>query len=83
MGHTSLSKMTHIIDCKSFDTSDFFCHTCMIAKHHRFPFNRSTTLSSQPFELIHVDLWGPYKTESLNGAKYFYTIVCQGQWGGI
>ena len=27
------------------------------------------------FELIHVDLWGPYKSPALNGAHYFFTIV--------
>ncbi|GKD52842.1 hypothetical protein Tco_1286229 [Tanacetum coccineum] len=56
MGHISLSKM--ISDCKSLDVSDFFCDTCMIAKNHRLLFNRSTTVSSFPFELLHVDLWG-------------------------
>ncbi|GJT62612.1 hypothetical protein Tco_1006145 [Tanacetum coccineum] len=69
MGHTSLSKMTNINDCKSLDTSDFFCDTCLIAKNHRLLFNRSTTSSSVPFELLHVDLWGLYKTLDLNGAQ--------------
>ena len=27
------------------------------------------------FELVHVDIWGPYSTPSLNGSKYFLTIV--------
>lgn len=25
--------------------------------------------------MIHVDIWGPYSTPSLNGSKYFLTIV--------
>ncbi|KAK9733973.1 hypothetical protein RND81_04G104900 [Saponaria officinalis] len=28
-----------------------------------------------PFQLIHVDLWGPYRILSLSGAKYFLTIL--------
>lgn len=75
LGHTSLSKMVHIDECKKFDTSVFTCETCMLAKHHRLPFTRSTSHSLIPLELIHVDLWGPYKTPALNGAKYFFTIV--------
>ena len=31
--------------------------------------------SSNFFELIHVDLWGPYRTPSHSGARYFLTIV--------
>lgn len=27
------------------------------------------------FELIHVDIWGPYQTPSHSGARYFLTIV--------
>ncbi|GKA51299.1 hypothetical protein Tco_0744495 [Tanacetum coccineum] len=67
IGHTSLSKMTHINDYKSLDTTNYFCDTCLTAKNHRLPFNRSTTSSSVPFELLHVDLWGSYKTPALNG----------------
>lgn len=29
----------------------------------------------QFFELVHVDTWGPYKTETYNGYTYFLTIV--------
>lgn len=28
-----------------------------------------------PFELIHCDLWGPYRTTSICGSKYFLTIL--------
>lgn len=31
--------------------------------------------TSRIFELIHCDLWGPYRTSSHSGAKYFLTIV--------
>nr|GEW43748.1 hypothetical protein [Tanacetum cinerariifolium] len=39
------------------------------------PFPKSNTRSLVPFELLHVDLWGTYKTSALNGARYFFTIV--------
>ena len=42
LGHTSLSKMRHIPDCKAVLSNNFFCETCILAKTHRLPFDRST-----------------------------------------
>ncbi|KAG8642932.1 hypothetical protein MANES_12G143950v8 [Manihot esculenta] len=39
------------------------------------PFPKSQTLASKPFDLIHIDIWGPYKTNSIIGARFFLTIV--------
>ncbi|XP_075654949.1 uncharacterized protein LOC142625133 [Castanea sativa] len=41
----------------------------------RLPFTVSTHVSSKPFELIHCDLWGPFATNTIDGFKYFLTIV--------
>ncbi|XP_019261605.1 PREDICTED: uncharacterized protein LOC109239486 [Nicotiana attenuata] len=41
----------------------------------RLLFSASSTVSDSLFELIHVDTWGPYHTQSYFGAKYFLTIV--------
>ncbi|XP_074315683.1 uncharacterized protein LOC141651890 [Silene latifolia] len=38
-------------------------------------FSNSTSISLQAFDLIHIDLWGPYHTATYNGYKYFLTIV--------
>lgn len=35
----------------------------------------STSTSKHHFELFHVNIWGPYKTPTLSGAKYFLTVV--------
>lgn len=35
----------------------------------------STIVSKHLFDLIHVDTWGPYKTPTHDGFKYFLTIV--------
>ena len=39
------------------------------------PFSTSSISSNKPFELIHCDIWGPFKAPSFSGAKYFLTIV--------
>ena len=36
---------------------------------------KNTITTSTPFQLIHLDLWGPYKIASICGAHYFLTIV--------
>lgn len=51
------------------------CDVCALAKQCRLPFSVSSISSFRPFELIHCDIWGPYKIASLSGAKYFLTIV--------
>ena len=67
--------MQHILACKDVLTDKFFCETCILAKAHRMPFDRSTISTKVPFELIHMDLWGSYRIANINGAHYFLTIV--------
>jgi len=47
------------------------CDICALSKQCRLPFSASSISSIRPFELIHCDIWGPYKIPSLSGAKYF------------
>ncbi|GAU40997.1 hypothetical protein TSUD_92220 [Trifolium subterraneum] len=35
----------------------------------------SSSRATHCFELLHMDLWGPYSTPTLHGHKYFLTIV--------
>lgn len=73
LGHASIKKMKHIFHI-SFTKAD--CHICSIAKMHRLPFLHSTSHSSEPFQLIHIDVWGPYWVRSATGAQFFFfTIV--------
>jgi hypothetical protein len=51
------------------------CDVCALAKQSRLPFSVSSISFVRPFELIHCDIWGPYKIASSSGAKYFLTIV--------
>jgi len=38
-------------------------------------FPLSSSKSKKCFDLIHVDMWGPYSFTSIHGHKYFLTIV--------
>lgn len=51
------------------------CDTFQFSKHKNLPYPVSTTSSSKKFDLVHVDIWGPYSTLSINGHKHFHTLV--------
>ena len=51
------------------------CDICFRAKQTRQCFPDSSTYSNAIFDLIHCDLWGPYRTTALCGTRYFLTIV--------
>ena len=48
---------------------------CLRAKQTRLSFLKSDNKASKNFKLIHCDIWGAYKTESLTGVYYFLSIV--------
>ncbi|KAK9074195.1 hypothetical protein SSX86_006792 [Deinandra increscens subsp. villosa] len=58
-----------------FSKADLPCEVCHKAKQHRNPFPLSDHVSKQLGELVHLDVWGPYRVSSTEGFKYFLTIV--------
>lgn len=51
------------------------CIICAQAKQSRLAFPHSISQTHAPFDLIHVDVWGPYKHENHDGYKYLCIIV--------
>ncbi|CAH9100668.1 unnamed protein product [Cuscuta europaea] len=51
------------------------CDACMRGKQTRDKFVVSRARAVEPFELIHCDVWGPYRVLSTCGARYFLTVV--------
>ncbi|KAJ0535497.1 putative RNA-directed DNA polymerase [Helianthus annuus] len=51
------------------------CETCHRAKQVRVPFPLSEHKTKNVGDLIHLDVWGPYKVTSRDGFKYFLTVV--------
>jgi hypothetical protein len=75
MGHPS-KKVTQLIPNVGRNRNENkACDVCQRAKQTRDSFPLSNNKASNSFELIHCDLWGPYKTASSCGAYYFLTIV--------
>ena len=42
---------------------------------HKLPFPSSRFVATTPFELVHVDLWGPAPLTSINGFQYYVIFV--------
>ena len=79
LGHPSLNKLQHI-PCissvsKSSPTSIVQCPVCPLAKQKRLPYVSHNHLSDNPFDIVHLDIWGPFSIESIEGYRYFLTIV--------
>lgn len=66
--------MNHLSYYKGI-ASDFYYDMCHRAKFHRLQFNESNSIADNCFDLVHMDLWGPYRVADLNGAQYFLTLV--------
>lgn len=74
LGHVSLSKMKHMDIFNCHGITKYHCDACILAKCHKLPFPKSSSRASVPFELVHVDLWGPYRVKTLNGHHIFLQL---------
>ncbi|KAK9714860.1 hypothetical protein RND81_06G125700 [Saponaria officinalis] len=65
---------------KSFEES---VDNTNVAKLTKLPFPTNQTTVNDPFDLIHIDIWGPYKVAYKGKFRYFLTIVydqSRGTW---
>ncbi|GJT68579.1 ribonuclease H-like domain-containing protein [Tanacetum coccineum] len=63
-------------DLNIFDnTSVIACEICQRAKQTKEPFPLSDHKSKTLGELVHLNLWGPYRVHNREGYGYFLTIV--------
>ena len=76
LGHFPFPQMRHLqIQSCNFPSVDCICHISPQARQQYNSFPISNSRACKLFELLHVDLWGPYATPTYNGYKYFLTIV--------
>lgn len=50
-----------------------YCHVCHLAKKRKLSFPSPNNICNEDFELLHI--WGPFSVETLEGYRYFLTIV--------
>lgn len=82
MGHPSkeairrLPQNTKGVDSVGDDTDTSPCEGCQWGKSKRAPFPISTKRATKPLELVHTDLDGPMRTQSVVGHyKYFMSFL--------
>ncbi|GJV40274.1 putative RNA-directed DNA polymerase, partial [Tanacetum coccineum] len=77
LGHPADPVLNVLIDSLNFDKKDNTgcCEICQRAKQTREPFPLSDHKSKILGDLVHLDLWGPYKVTSSEGFRFFLTVV--------
>ncbi|GAA0138428.1 transmembrane signal receptor [Lithospermum erythrorhizon] len=77
LGHYLLDQMHHIPTFPPHISKDLnvICQVCPKAKQCRRMFHSASTTTVLPFEMLHVDTWGPYKENTYDGFQYFLTIM--------
>lgn len=76
LGHMPYNAMKNIAGILvSHEKHRFPCDVCPMARQSKLPFPKSSISSKHCFELLHSDTWGPYKTPTHKGERYFLTIV--------
>jgi len=77
LGHVPSTKLKKI-SCKAPDILqskiDVYI-TCSMAKFTKLLFPLSSHHSERSFDLIHMDIWGPYKAVAHKKYRYFLTLI--------
>lgn len=82
MGYTNLSKLLkgNMVDGINLHTKAIeeakhkVCEPCALGKQTRNPFPTSVTKTTEPLQLVHMDVCGPME-ESLGGSRYLATLL--------
>ncbi|KAI0523320.1 hypothetical protein KFK09_005715 [Dendrobium nobile] len=73
--HRLLKDLVHLIPDITKISNDFSCTACTVAKCHKISFNKSVSVSSAAFDLIHSDVWGPTPVYSSEGFHYYVVFI--------
>jgi transposase InsO family protein len=81
-GHLNEKDLKNIIRKQKVDGIDIkadealpVCETCVKGKQTWKPFTRSVSQSTELLELVHTDVCGPMRVNSLAGSRYFVTFI--------
>lgn len=79
MGHPSFPRLSVIINAlqigeiKHGELLD--CSICHMSKQGRLPFQSNNLINENAFDLVHIDIWGPFNSITVEGYRYFLTTV--------
>ncbi|CAL5387066.1 unnamed protein product [Camellia sinensis] len=78
LGHISVNRLRSLVSSGQLGhviPDNFDCIPCQLAKQPALSFNKSTSVSLAPFDLIHSDIWGPSPTTTMGGSRYFVVFI--------
>nr|AAD25646.1 putative retroelement pol polyprotein [Arabidopsis thaliana] len=79
LGHPSFSRLDSLSEVlgttRHKNKKSAYCHVCHLAKQKKLSFPSANNICNSTFELLHIDVWGPFSVETVEGYKYFLTIV--------
>ncbi|KAL3516705.1 hypothetical protein ACH5RR_023607 [Cinchona calisaya] len=77
LGHPSFRVLQDMFPqlFQGLDIGEFHCDICELAKQTRVSFPISYKRSSQPFQSIHSDIWGPSTIPNVSGSRWFVSLI--------
>ena len=69
--HASFSRVQQLVSrglLGSMSTENFDSVSCQLGKQPALPFNTSESISTDIFDFIHSDVWGPSSVSSIGGS---------------
>ena len=54
---------------------NFDCVSCQLGKQPTLPFNTSESMSTDVFDPIHFDVWGPFSVSNIGRSRYIAIFV--------
>jgi hypothetical protein len=77
LGHVPFESLSKLYpeSFKGMEKGTLVCDACELAKHTRSTYPSIGLRSSDPFMLIHSDVWGPCSTTFVSGFKWFVTFI--------
>ena len=82
--HMPMNNMKHVFQfSKSCSKLSSPCGICPMTRQSKLSFLSSSICTKASFDLIHVDIQGPYKSTTHDRYRYFLTIVddfCRATW---
>ena len=78
LSHASSSRVQHLTSrgLLGLVSKEYFdCVSCQLGKQPALSFNTSESMSTDIFDLIHFDVWGPSLVSNIGGSRYFVVFV--------
>ncbi|KAE8662552.1 hypothetical protein F3Y22_tig00113302pilonHSYRG00055 [Hibiscus syriacus] len=82
LGHVSYSKLSVMVKKSMLKglpqldvRTDTVCAGCQYGKAHQLPYDESKFKAKEPLELVHSDVFGSVKQQSISGMRYMVTFI--------